>query len=376
MNIEEIKTSVETLVTSTADFQKKYDDKLEALDKEVLDMQKKANRLPGGYQGDKSDMAESRKALADYIRSRGEVKAGFSADGPTGGWTVQPVFQKGIASILRNNSALRQLVNFVQMDSGDSFEELLSISAAGASWVGEQSPRTETTSPALVKIMTPLLELYAAPTLSQRLADDSGTNMVDWLINEVGVSFSEAEEGTLFLGDGILAPRGLDTITTAATGDLTRTFGTIQHVFTGTSGAFDSAAPLDKIKETFYSLKEGYRKNSKWVCSSATALAISKLKDADGHGYWDSGNIQSGQPISLFGREVVICEATPAIAANSKSLWLADWNQAMRGIERMGNKVLLDPYSNKPNLVVYIYRRIGFSLRNSSAIKCLKFSTS
>jgi HK97 family phage major capsid protein len=356
-------------------FIEKYDDKLTELSSGLLELQKKANRIGAPGTVGESRLVESKADLAAFIRSRGDVKGMFSASGPSGGWSVAPVLQDGIGTIVRDNSVLRSLVDFIQIDAGDAFEELISVTAAGATWTGEKSARPETTSPQLAKITTPLLELYASPVLTQRLADDSGTNMVSFLVSETGISFSEAEELALFSGTGVIDPRGLDSITTAATADATRPFFTIQHIATGTSGAFDTAAPLDSIKKVFYSLKAGYRKNSKWVCSSATALEISKLKDADGKGLWDEGSIQSGQPQTLFGQPVIVCETCPAIASDSKSLYLADWNQAMRGIERAGNKLLLDTYSDKPNLIVYVYRRVGFGLRNSNAIKCLKFST-
>lgn len=377
-DIEEIKSSVQKLDAANATFRDSFDKRLKALDKEVLDIQKKANRFnAGGSSGrDSYDLEESKSAVATFIRSRGtETKGMSSGSDPSGGWTVVPVLQNDISTLVRDNSALRELVDFVEIDSGDAYEELISVTAAGASWVGESSSRPETASPELAKIRTPLLELYAAPVLTQRLADDSGVSMVDFLTSEVGISFAEAEETALFSGNGVIAPLGLDAIPTATTADATRAFGTIQHIPTGTSGAFDGTSPLDAIKTLFYSLKAGYRKNAKFVCSSATALAISKLEDADGKGLWDEGSIQSGQPVTLFGKEVVICESTPAIAADSKSLWFGDWNAAMRGIERPGNKILLDPFTNKPNLVVYIYRRTGFGLRNSAALKCLKFST-
>lgn len=373
--ITEIKTSIENLNAVTKKFIEKYDDKLTELSSGLLELQKSANRIGAPGTGGGSRLIESKADLAAFIRSRGETKGMFSASGPDGGWSVAPVLQDGIGTIVRNNSVLRSLVDFIEIGAGDCYEELISVTAAGATWTGEKSARPETDSPKLVKILTPLLELYAAPVLTQRLADDSSNNMVSFLVNEVGISFSEAEETALFSGIGVIDPRGLDSIPTAATADATRPFFTIQHIATGTSGAFNSAAPLDAIKEVFYSLKAGYRKNSKWVCSSATALEISKLKDADGKGLWDEGSIQSGQPQTLFGQPVIVCETCPAIAANSKSLYLADWNSAYRGIERPGNKVLLDPYSDKPNLVVYVYRRVGFGFRNGNAIKCLKFST-
>jgi HK97 family phage major capsid protein len=361
------------------EFKSHNDKRLSQLDKDVVEILKKSNRLNVGGSGSfRGDDQESKSDLATLIRSRGEVKGMFSGSGPDGGWTVAPVLADGIGSIVRNASSLRELVTFIPIDAGDSYEEVISVTPVGAKWVGETEARPGTATPQLVKIMTTLHEEYAAPVISQRLADDSGTAMVDFLVNESSISFSEAEELALFYGDGVGQPRGLDTMPTAATGDSARAFGTIEYVPTGAAGAFKATAndPFDPIKTVFYKLRAGYRKNAKWVCNSATALEISKLKDGQGNYLWDEGNVKDGTPPTLLGKPVVICETAPGIEADAKALWFGDWDQAMRGIERPGNKVLLDPYSDKPNVVVYVYRRVGFQLRNSNAVKCLMFSAS
>jgi len=358
------------------EFEKRFK-QLDRLDKEMLEIGKKANRKNfGGGFGGSGQVEESKSDLASLIRSRGEVKGMFSGSGPDGGWTSAPVLAEGIGGIVRNASALRELVTFIPMDTGDSYEELISTTLVGAKWVGETESRPTTDTPKLVKITTELFEEYAEPVISQKLADDSGTAMVDFLVNESSISFAEAEELALFYGTGVNQPRGLDTIATVETADDARAWGTIEHIPTGAAGAFAATDAFDAVKAVFYKLRAGYRKNAVWVCNSATALELSKLKDGQDNYLWDDGNVKDGTPPTLLGRPVVICEISPSIAADAKALWFGDWNQALRGIERTGNKVLLDPYSEKPNVVVYVYRRVGLSLRNSNAIKCLKFSVS
>jgi len=366
----------EMLQKQGVEFEKRFK-QLDLLDKEMLDISKKANRKSvGGGFFRSEQFEESKSDLASLIRTRGEVKGMFSGSGPDGGWTVAPVLADGIGTIVRNGSVLRDLVTFIPIDTGDGYDEIISVTPVGAKWVGETESRPGTETPKLVKVETELHEEYAEPVISQKLADDSGTAMVDFLVNESAISFAEAEELSLFYGTGINQPRGLDTIPTAATADSARDFGTIQHIATGAAGAFSATDAFDAVKKVFYKLRAGYRKNAIWVCNSETALELSKIKDGQGNYLWDEGNVKDGTPPTLLGKPVVICETAPGIAEDAKALWFGDWNQALRGIERPGNKVLLDPYSNKPNVVVYIYRRVGLQLRNSNAIKCLKFSVS
>jgi len=360
---------------SFEDFVKRNDQRIKSVEKDLIDIMKKANRRNVGGSDSPASLYESKHEVATYIRSRGEIKAMSSGSGPDGGWTVHPVFDKGIGGIVRNTSVLRELVGFVEIEAGDAYEELLSTTPVGTSWVGETQSRPGTDSPQLKKITTPLREQYAMPVLSQRLADDSGTAMVDFLVNECALSFAEAEEFVLFNGDGVNQPRGLNTIDTSATADDARAFGVIEHIVTGADGGFAAAAPLDAIKKVFYRLRAGYRKNAKWVCNSETALELSNLKDGEGNYLWDEGKVKDGAPPTLLGRPVVICETAPAIGSGANALWFGDFEQGLRAIERPGNKLLLDPFTDKPNLRVYVYRRVGLQLRNSNAIKCLKFST-
>lgn len=369
----QVKKAIDDVGATVAMFEKKFKNKLEDCADRIRDLETKTSRqrVMGGLSQEYVSH-EDKSDIAAYIR--GETKGMSSGSGVDGGWTVNPVLENSIGTIVRNGSALRELITLTPLDSGDSYEELISVTPVGAKWVGETESRPETPSPKLVKITTILHEQYAEPVISQRLVDDSDQAMVDFLTKECGTSFTEAEELALFYGSGVLQPMGLNSYPTNALSDPVREFGTIQHIPTGAAGDFGSTAPFDAINDIFYKLKAGYRKNAQWCCNSETALALSKIKDGDGNYLWSQGNTKDGTPTTLLGKPVVICETAPGIAADAKALWFGDWNSAFRGIERPGYKLLLDPFTNKPNIVVYVYRRMGLQLRDSNALKCLKFS--
>jgi HK97 family phage major capsid protein len=44
-------------------------------------------------------------------------------------------------------------------------------------------------------------------------------------------------------------------------------------------------------------------------------------------------------------------------------------------VEKVGIKWLRDPFTGKPNVLFYAYRRVGGDVANSDAIKLLKVST-
>jgi len=69
-------------------------------------------------------------------------------------------------------------------------------------------------------------------------------------------------------------------------------------------------------------------------------------------------------------------ENMPDIAANSLSIAFGDFMSAYVIVDRVGIRLLLDPYTNKPHVRVYTYRRIGGDARDFNAAKFLKFSVS
>jgi HK97 family phage major capsid protein len=64
----------------------------------------------------------------------------------------------------------------------------------------------------------------------------------------------------------------------------------------------------------------------------------------------------------------------PDISAGSLSIAFANLEKAYTIIEQPGIKFLADPYTDKPNVRQFNYRRVGGGLNNSEAIKLLKFS--
>lgn len=77
----------------------------------------------------------------------------------------------------------------------------------------------------------------------------------------------------------------------------------------------------------------------------------------------------------LLGYPVTEAEDMPDIAANSLSVAFGNFHKGYTIVDRMGIRVLRDPYTNKPFVHFYTTKRVGGGVVNSQAIKLLKFST-
>jgi len=81
-------------------------------------------------------------------------------------------------------------------------------------------------------------------------------------------------------------------------------------------------------------------------------------------------------PPSLLGYPVVECEDMPNVGANSLSIAFGNFRRGYTIVDRIGVRFLLDPFTNKPFVRLYTYKRVGGDVNNCLAIKLLKVRAS
>ena len=102
----------------------------------------------------------------------------------------------------------------------------------------------------------------------------------------------------------------------------------------------------------------------------ATVGKIRMLKATDGHYLWQPG-LQLGQPATLLGYPVAENDDMPDVGAGTaaSAILFGDFNRGYTIVDRMGIRVLRDPYTNKPFVHFYTTKRVGGMLVDSEAIK-------
>lgn len=297
------------------------------------------------------------------------LSIGSAADG---GFAVPRPIDAEIARRLIKISPVRSVANVVQT-STSGFRRLISIGGTASGWASETGARTETNSPKLAEIVPPLGELYANPSATQQMLDDSAFDVGTWLANEIATEFARAEGAAFINGTGTNQPKGFLTGPTAAVPDATRAFGTLQFIASGNATAFD-AAPEAKLIDMVFATKAALRQGAVWMMNSATLAAVRKLKSADGSFLWQAGIID-GQPSRLLGYPVIEAEDMPDIGAGNFPIAFGNFKAGYLIAERTATTILRDPYTNKPFVQFYATRRVGGQLLDSDAIKLLKIST-
>ncbi|MCB5226207.1 phage major capsid protein [Alishewanella sp. 16-MA] len=348
---------------------------LESLKATIEALEKKSNR-PGAT-STTPEQAEHKDAFNKFLRKGQDqglgalqAKALNITDDPDGGYAVPEELDRNILSLLRNTTPMRQLANVISM-GGAEYKKLVSLGGANSGWVGEQAARPATNTPTLAQITPFMGEIYANPQATQTMLDDVFFNAESWLSSEVATDFAEKENLAFTSGDGTLKPKGLLAYATAATSDATRAFGTFEHINTGTVGAITG----DDIVKFFTNFKAGYLMGSRWQFSRTTLAALMVLKDGDGNYLWRPGLSESA-PSVLAGFGYTINDDMPSIAAGANAIAFGDHKRAYTIIDRMGTRVLRDPFTNKPFVGFYTTKRVGGMAVDTQAVKFLKIRAS
>jgi len=279
--------------------------------------------------------------------------------------------EKEISRALSQASPIRAISGLRQVSSS-IYKKPYTLTGPATGWVGETDVRPETASPTLAELQFPTMELYAMPAATSALLDDSAVDIDQWIAEEVQIAFAE-QEGTAFvIGDGLNKPRGFMDYNKVENG--LWSWGNIGYTVTGASGGFAASNPGDNLVDLVYSVKSGYRANAHMVMNRATQAEIRKLKDSNGDYLWQPG-IQAGAPATLLNIAIAESEDMPDIAVDSFAIAYGDFNRGYLIVDRIGVRVLRDPYSSKPYVLFYTTKRVGGGVQNFEAIKLLKFGT-
>ena len=340
----------------------------------------KAKRPRLGQGDDPAPAArEHKQAFEAYVR-KGETGGLFDIEaksmsvgtGSDGGYLVPSETETEIGRRLSAASPIRAIAGIRQVSSA-VYKKPFATSGFSAGWVGETASRPETNTPTLAELQFPAMELYAMPAATQALLDDSAVNLDEWIADEVQQAFAE-QEGTAFVtGNGTNRPKGFLSYTNVA--DASWSWGNIGYVATGTAGAFPASNASDKLIDLIYVLKSGYRQNAHWVMNRKTQGVIRKLKDANGDYLWQPAAAADGSS-TLMNFPVTESEDMPDIGADSYALAFGDFGRGYLVVDRVGVRVLRDPFSAKPYVLFYTTKRVGGGVQNFEAIKLMKFGVS
>lgn len=333
-------------------------DRLDAIEAEA----KRARIAQAERQADdaSAEEREQKAAFWKYARkgergvSEAELKALSTDSDPDGGYAAPPTVSRNVIQKLIEMSDLRGLAT-VETISGSAWEEPAEGSQDFTSgWTAERGSRSETQTGQIRMIRIPVHEQYAAPRISQTMLDDASFAIEAWLSSRVATRLS-VKEGTAFVsGNGVTQPQGIND-STLVTG-----------VTCGSAGAITA----DGLMDVAYDLPEPYFRNATWLLKRVAIRNIRKLKTPGGDQQyiWQPG-IAGSQPATILDRPYREMIDMPTPAAATSPIVFGDIRAGYKIVDRMGIRVLRDPYSAKPFVEFYTTKRVGGGIVLAEALR-------
>lgn len=381
-----------------ADINKKLADvvqteKVDRINNEVSELQKAidqvnatlaALRVGGvGDGSDKPEKAEYKAAFNKFFRKGVDsnlqelaVKAAMSTDSdPDGGYVVPDTMESSIDRVLGTVSAMRELARVMQISTGE-YKKIVNIGGTASGWVGERETRPQTATADLSALKFPVMEIYANPAATQTMLDDAAVDIEQWIADEVATEFAEQEGAAFISGNGVDKPRGILGYNTVA--NASWSWGKLGFIKTNVAADINDATNngADAFIDLVYSLKQGYRNGASFLMNNTLQSKARKLKTiGDTESYLWQPSVQVGQPATLLGYPVADDDNMPDVGANAFPVAFGNFSRGYLIVDRIGIRVLRDPFTNKPYVMFYTTKRVGGGVQNFQAIKLLKCST-
>jgi HK97 family phage major capsid protein len=308
------------------------------------------------------------KAFPQFFR-KGEVQAAMSVGSAADGGYMAPVeWDRTLGEKLKLISPIRENATVISI-SGPGFSKLFTDRAVGSGWVGETASRPATSTPQIGSLNYALGEIYANPAVTQQLLDDAYFNVENWLTEETKTEFARQENIAFLSGNGTNKPNGLLTYVTGGANAAAHPWGAIPISPSGDATKFTG----DGFITAIYALPQAYSANAKLYTNRLSVAAMRKLKDGQGNYLWQP-SFQQGQPSTLAGVPIVDVPDMANVAADAIAALYGDMAETYIVIDRIGVRVLRDPYTNKPYVQFYTTKRVGGGIKNPQAMVAIKVS--
>ncbi len=378
-NLQEV---VQDVGTAFDDFRADHKKEVEAIKQQIQKIETVLGRsqFPGGSpSGDSAAVNEHKAAFLAWARKganenelRGlEVQANLSTlSDPDGGFLVPIEIEKNIERLALASVAMRRIARIVT--SRGEYTKPLSKGGATGGWVAEKASRPETDTPELQLFAPAMNEIYAMPSVTQKLLDMSDFDIENWLLEEINDVFVTTEGTGFITGNGVSRVKGIiDEALMVA--NASWVYGKTGYIAGGHASLLNN---VDKLFDLQHALKPAYRQNAVWLMNDNTFNVIRKFKDGEGNYLWRPG-LQDKAPDTLLGKPIEIDDNMPDIGAGAYPVAFGDFKRAYTIVDHTsGTRLLRDPFSVKGYVLFYVTKRLAAGISNYEALKFLKIAAS
>jgi len=300
-------------------------------------------------------------------RETKDMVAGSQADG---GFFLQPERMAAFKTRLFETSPIR-LYATVQSTSTDTVEWILDDQESDCGWVGEVDTRPNTNTAQIGLLIIPVHEIYANPRTTQKMLDNAGFNLENYINNKGVDKISRVENTSFVTGNGSMKPKGFLDYPDWDTAGTYQRDALEQIDATTTSGGIDG----NDLIALQNSLLEGYQATAVFGMTRTTFSKVMGFKGNDGHYMLDRNMLYHGIDRIILGKKVIVLPDMPELTTGSLSVIYGDFSRGYTIIDRIGIRILRDPYTGKPYISFYMTKGVGGAVTDYAALKILKSNT-
>jgi len=311
---------------------------------------------------------QERKVFVESeMNSYKDMSAGSNADG---GFTVIPEYDMSMRTRLFETSPMRGVSN-VQTTGNSSVVIVLDDDEAAAGHVGETDARPETNTPQIGQATLYIAEVYAKPRATQTIIDDSPWNIASYLESKAVDKINRILNNDYVNGNGSSKAKGFLQYAAWVSAGVYERNKIEQRLGSDSTAGFNA----DDLIDLQTDLHDEYQNGAVWACRRKTFAELLKLKDANGQYLLDRQLLFNGGKRVILGSDLVLMADMPAVATGALSIAYGNFKAGYTIVDRIGIRVLRDPYSSKPYIEFYTTMRSGGGVTNFEAIKLLKMNT-
>jgi HK97 family phage major capsid protein len=127
------------------------------------------------------------------------------------------------------------------------------------------------------------------------------------------------------------------------------------------------------IVSLVYELKDGYHPRAVFFANRLTVAQMRLIVDGIGRPLWEPG--MGSEPATFMGYKIYRAADMPLVASNALALAFGDFSRGYCIVDRIGTRILRDPFTQKPFVKFYTTKRVGGAVMNFEAIKLQKIAS-
>lgn len=258
---------------------------------------------------------EQRNAM--MARVNPDIRAAMSTTtGSEGGYTVATEFSRQLIEAMKATGSVRSVASSIQTSTG---AQMLFPTTDATAEEGEIVGQNTQVSVGETTFGQASLDVFKYSSksiaLPFELLQDGMFNLEVYIQNLLRLRLGRIQDRHHVLGTGTGQPRGV--VTASAVGKAGATGQTVTVTY-------------DDLVDLEHSVDPAYRGGARWMLHDSTLKVLRKIKDSQNRPIFVPGYEQGnpgGAPDRLLGREIVVNQYMPVMAASAKSILFGDFSK-------------------------------------------------